>query len=239
MLRTYEDGGLNLMLRRAEAQPRTACHGSCSRGNALSILLLLALILTVDPRPASAQQPAQKSNPAPRNASVQPLSPKEKLEFCLNATFGPVGLLGSGLSAGVDQWRDYPKEWGQGAEGYGRRFAASLGQRTVENSLRFVTTTALHEDPRYFASDQKSFSRRVRHAIASVFATRTDSGGRRLNVSELASTVGSQFIANQWYPPRVATTNDALRESAITLGLDAARNLAKELWPDVRKLLGH
>ncbi|MBZ5514370.1 MAG: hypothetical protein LAN62_05925 [Acidobacteriia bacterium] len=58
-----------------------------------------------------------------------------------------------------------------------------------------------------------------------------------MNVSGLASTVGSEFIGNQWYPPRVGTTNDALRGSAITLGLDATMNLAREFWPDIRKLL--
>ncbi len=237
MLCTHEDGGLNPMLQRAEGRQRIGCHGAHSPGIALSILLLLPLILTVGTRPASPQQPARESDPALRNASFQPLSPKEKLVFYLNASFSPGGLLGSGLSAGVNQWRDYPKEWGQGAKGYGRRFAASVGQGTVKNSIRFVTATALHEDPRYFASDQKGFPRRVGHAIASVFVTRTDSGGRRFNVSGLAGAVGSEFIANQWYPPRLATTNDALRGCAITLGLDAARNLAKELWPDVRKLL--
>jgi hypothetical protein len=230
-------GGLNRMLQRAAARDRRGRHELYSPRKILFILLLVSLILTVDPRPASPQQPAQESGPAPRKASVQPLSPKEKLVFCLGATFGPLGLLGSGLSAGVNQWRDYPKEWEQGAEGYGRRFAASLGQRTAKNSIRFFAATTLHEDPRYFASDHRSFPRRIGHAIASVFVTRTDSGGRRFNVSELAGTVGSEFIGNQWYPPRVGTTNDALRGSAITLGLDAARNLAKEFWPDVKKLL--
>jgi hypothetical protein len=236
MLCTQEDGGLNLRLQRAEPRHRGRCHAPHSRDKALSIPLLV-LLLAVGPRAASPQQRAQEPSPALRNASVQPLSPKEKLVFYLDASFGPVGLVGSGLSAGINQWRDYPREWGQGAEGYGRRFASSLGQSAVKNSIRFVTATALHEDPRYFASDRRDFSHRVGHAIASVFVTRTDRGGRRFNAAGLAGTVGSEFISNQWYPRCIGTTNDALRGTAITLGLDAARNLAREFWPDVRKLL--
>jgi hypothetical protein len=235
MVCTQRGSGLKRMLQKAEARHGGRCHASYLRGKALTITLLV-MLLTVGPRAASPQQRAQVPSPALRNTSVQPLSPKEKLVFCLDATVGPVGLVGSGLSAGINQWRDYPREWGQGAEGYGQRFASSLGQSAVKNSIRFVTATALHEDPRYFASDQKGFSRRGRHAIASLFVTRTDRGGRRFNAAGLAGTVGSEFISNHWYPQRIGTTNDALRGTAITLGLDAARNLAREFWPDVRKL---
>ena len=234
-----EDGILNLMLHQLEPRYAVGRHGSHGHGDTLAILLLVLLILTVDARPASSQQTPHESSPTSQSPSTQPLSTQGKLRFYLDRNFGPADLLGSAFSAGLNQWRDYPTEWGQGAEGYGRRLAARLGQNTVKNTIRFVTATALHEDPRYFPSEQKGVSRRVGHALASVFVTRTDSGGRRFAVSEFAGVVGSEFIANQWYPPRVATTNDALRGSAVTLGFDAARNLAKEFWPDIKKALRH
>lgn len=234
-----EDRMLDLMLQQLESRRAAGRHGSHRHGDTLAILLLVLLVLTVDARTASSQQTPREPSPTSQTPSTQPLSVRGKLRFYLDKNFGPAGLLRSAFSAGLNQWRDYPTEWGQGAEGYGRRLASCLGQNTVKNTIRFVTATALREDPRYFPSEQKGFSRRVGHALASVFVTRTDSGGRRFAVSEFAGVVGSKFIANQWYPPRVATTNDALRGSAVTLGYDAAWNLAKEFWPDIKKALRH
>ena len=41
----------------------------------------------------------------------------ERFKRYLLSTVGPWRLMRTGLSAGIDQWRDQPEEWGQGAKG--------------------------------------------------------------------------------------------------------------------------
>jgi len=202
-------------------------------------LCLVLLFPLVGLHTLFAQQSAKPSNPFARVNPPRPLTVGGKLRFYLKATYGPGPLLNMAASAGLNQWRDFPTEWGQGTEGYGRRFASRVGQRTVNNSIRFGVGAALREDPRYFPSERKGFLPRMGHALASTFVARTDSGGRRFAVSRFAGTFGSAFISNTWYPAGVDDTNHALGRAAISVAVDAGMNVVREFWPDVKRVFRH
>jgi hypothetical protein len=51
-----------------------------------------------------------------------PFTPKERVKVYAKDLFGPFHFLMAGAQAGITQWQDNPREWGQGAAGYGRRF---------------------------------------------------------------------------------------------------------------------
>jgi hypothetical protein len=203
---------------------------------AFSTIVTAGLFFLVPVGIASSQTLPKDSGSVTQARPPSPLSVGGKLRFQLLETFGPLGLLGAASSAGLNQWRDYPTEWGQGAKGYGRRFGSRLGQNTAMNFIQFGVGAALREDPRYFLSEGQGIFPRVGHAIASTFVARTDDGGRRIAVSEFAGVIGGEFISNTWYPKRLATTTDALRGSIITFGFDAGRNIFREFWPDIRKI---
>ena len=52
---------------------------------------------------------------------------RERFNRYVKNTVGPFRLVVSAASAGIDQWRDRPEEWGQGMKGYGRAFCIELG----------------------------------------------------------------------------------------------------------------
>src|SRR5690349_13147899 len=52
----------------------------------------------------------------------------ERFNRYVKSTVGPFRLAWTGVSAGIEQWRDHPEEWGQGMKGYGKRYASSFGQ---------------------------------------------------------------------------------------------------------------
>jgi hypothetical protein len=149
----------------------------------------------------------------------------------------PESFAKSAFTAGINQWANDPYEWGQGFDGYARRYGHKIANRGVENGIGFVTAAALREDPRYFPSTEAGVWRRTRHAIISTFLTRTDDGGRRISTWRFVGNYGSQFVSNTWRPPSDRGNLDALRRGSYSIGFDVASNVFKEFWPDIKQKL--
>src|SRR5438067_247654 len=68
-------------------------------------------------------------------ALLPPLTARQKVARRTLGLVDPVTLFSSAFSAGFGQLRDKPPEWGQGAEGYGRRYANAEGFTAVRNGV--------------------------------------------------------------------------------------------------------
>ena len=70
-----------------------------------------------------------------------------------------------------------------------------------------------------------------------MIVTKTDSGGRSFNWSEVVGNGFEAGLANAYYPPE----ERGARQTAINWGAQiesaALNNIAKEFWPDVRRVL--
>jgi hypothetical protein len=141
--------------------------------------------------------------------------------------------------SGLQQLRNSPHEWGQGATGYGRRFASNAGYTVVRNALGFGLDATLRQDPRYFKSKRRGFGPRTADALRQIFVSRTDRGGETFAFWRFGSAYGAGFIANTWMPKSSNTAGDAMINGTISIGADAAANLYYEFWPDIKKRLRH
>jgi hypothetical protein len=197
---------------------------------------IVILFLLLCPTALFAEANPKTANPIIGGSLSEPLTVRGKLRYYVKATYGPGALASKAASSGLNQWLDSPDEWGQGLKGYGRRYASSMGQSTINNSIRFGIGAALREDPRYFPSERKGFLPRMGHALAYTFLTRTDSGGRAFAVSRFGGAFGSAFISNSWHPAGEDTTGDAFKRAGITLALGAGMNVFREFWPDMRRV---
>ena len=84
-------------------------------------------------------------------ASPHPLSVGGKFELFVNESISPETILISAFGAGFEQWRDTPPGYGQGAEGYGKRFGASMATGASSSFFgTFLGASVLHQDPRFF-----------------------------------------------------------------------------------------
>jgi hypothetical protein len=165
------------------------------------------------------------------------LTGKEKLHYYFKSTYGPETITFNLAGSAINQARDYVPEWGQGMSGYGKRFASSLGHKAIKSSLHLGMGALLHEDPRYFSSGRSQIWRRTLYATGQVFVAHKDSGGLRPSYSRFAGIAGGALISRQWFPDaedRTATRYASV--CAISLGLDMARNVFSEFWPDIKKL---
>jgi hypothetical protein len=160
---------------------------------------------------------------------------QSKLSFHASTAYSPWSLAGTAAYTGLLQGIDFPREWGQGAQGYGKRLASELAYAGVRNTMSFALDATLHEDPRYYRSTDSGFWRRTKHAFRGTILTHTDAGGETFSWWRFGSAYGATYISNQWYPDRVNTVALDLTQGSTQIGFDFLANLGAEFWPDVKK----
>jgi hypothetical protein len=171
--------------------------------------------------------------------SPDPAAWQSKLLYHAETAYGPTALAGSAAWDGLLQELNYPREWGQGAAGYGKRLGSTLAYTGMRNVLGFGLDSAMRQDPRYYRSADMGLFRRMGHVISGTVLTRTDAGGETLATWRLGSAYGAAFLSNEWYPDRLNTVKLGFEQGTAQLGFDLLANLRIEFWPDVKKKLLH
>src|ERR1035441_4470300 len=83
--------------------------------------------------------------------NAAPLTAAQKFQLGWKTIIDPVSLLGTSISAGIQQARNNYPEFGQGTEGYAKRFGAQYANRVSRVIIgRVVMQSIFHQDPRYF-----------------------------------------------------------------------------------------
>jgi hypothetical protein len=165
----------------------------------------------------------------------QAMTGKDKFRRYLQETYGLESIAFSVAGAGISQARDNVPEWGQGMEGYGKRLGSRLARRAIKHSIQAGIGSLLHEDPSYFASKRNGIWQRGLYAAAQIFLSHKDSGGSRPAYSRFIGIVSGTCISRQWRPEGDRTIAKYISASAIWLGMDAAKNVFSEFWPDIKK----
>jgi len=173
-----------------------------------------------------------------RKASdFRPLNGRERAHLYLKTMTNPLGYIKAGFSAGINQWNDKPREWGQGASGYGKRFGDIVGQYSIQRTVTFGVSSVLHEDNRYFNSGKRSFWSRTGYAVASGMVARHDDGSRHLSISQLGGTAAGAFLSRPWLPPSQHCARDAAISFRITMANNIGSGVLKEFLPDIARAI--
>ncbi len=159
-----------------------------------------------------------------------PLNAKQKLELTARTWFDPSSFVIEGIIAGVWQAQNTHKGFGQGAEGYAKRYGAGFVDYGTSLLIeKVVTTTIFKQDPRYFYQGTGTKRSRAFYAISRTFVCRGDNKKDQFCYSSFVTPLGTGFITNYYYPP--ADRDKAgviLRNSAMGIGIDALFNLFQE-----------
>ena len=99
-----------------------------------------------------------------------------------------------------------------------------------------IFPSLLHEDPRYFRRGTGTVKSRTWYALSRIFVTRTDAGGRRFNFSEVLGNATGVAVSNLYYSD-TRTVGDNLERLTTQLATDAASQVLKEFWPDIKRKL--
>jgi hypothetical protein len=153
-------------------------------------------------------------------------------EFAL-ATVGPVPLLGEALGAGIEQWDNAPKEWGQGWGAFAKRYWSNLAYNSIRQTITYGGSHALGEDTRYFASGQSGFWPRTRHALVSTFTARHKDGRESFSFSSTAGVLGAGAISSAWGPDAWRGPGNIAKNAGISFASTAGFNVVREFLPDI------
>jgi hypothetical protein len=162
---------------------------------------------------------------------VQDLTFSDRVRIYRQTLIRPYSVVGPAFGAAIGQAENEPPGWGQGGEGYAKRFASGLARQTISETIRFGVAAADGEDPRYHLSGETGFWPRTKHVIAETFTSETASGRRIPAYSRFAGTYGAAFIANTWYPDNRATAGYALRRGSTALASSLGFHMFEEFMP--------
>jgi hypothetical protein len=159
-----------------------------------------------------------------------PLTAKQKFELAWKATVDPVNLAVTGAIAGFQQAQNDFSGYGQGAQGYGKRYGASYGDFVVGTYIGgAILPSLLKQDPRYFYKGTGSKRSRILYAIANSVICKGDNGHWQANYSGIIGSLAAGGISNLYYPPNSREGLELTFENAlIGIGANAAINLLQE-----------
>jgi hypothetical protein len=167
-----------------------------------------------------------------------PLTSKQKLQLAVDETIAPSRLLGSAFTAGISQARDALPGYGQGWEGYGKRYGSSVASNASSHLFgTFLIPSLTHEDPRYFVKGVGSPKSRILYALTRVVITRTDDGRPTFNWSYILGGLMAEGLATSYLPDNERTAGKTFSRFGIRIGFGALDNVVKEYWPTIFKSL--
>jgi len=130
-----------------------------------------------------------------------PLTTKQKFTLATHDTLDWTTWVGVSVTAGIEQANNSFAGYGQGAAGYGKRWAAQFGDgRTSDYLSNFVFASLFHEDPRYFYQGTGTKKSRLYHAVSNAWITRSDSGKTVPNYAYILGIMSSGALSNSYYP---------------------------------------
>jgi hypothetical protein len=169
-----------------------------------------------------------------RNLDAAPLSSGQKFQLFFKSAFDPWPFGLSAVVAGIGQAEDSTPEWGEGMQGYAKRFGAGYSDYFLGNLFgNAILPSLLHEDPRYFQKGSGKPIKRVLWAAASTVWCKRDRGGWGPNWANVGGNLIGSAIGRAYNPPADRTVggtiNDGLTVSAE--GIVGAEVI--EFWPDL------
>ncbi len=147
--------------------------------------------------------------------NAAPLTAKQKFKLALRSSIDPEAFLASAGIAGVEQAQNDFRGYGQGAQGFAKRFSASWGDGWIGSMIGGAALPVLfHQDPRYFYKGTGTIRQRALYAIATTVICKGDNGRWQPNYANIGGNLAAGALSNLYYP--------ADERSGVTTTIDNA-----------------
>jgi len=148
--------------------------------------------------------------------NAAPLSAKHKFELAWKSASDPVTLAGVGVLAGIDQAADRWGAYGQGAEGYAKRYGATYANVFVSTFIGgAVMPAVLKQDPRYFYKGTGSKRSRFVYALANSVICKGDNGRWQPNYSNVIGSFAGAGMQVLYLPANDRRGSGFVASSAL------------------------
>ena len=167
-----------------------------------------------------------------------PLNTRQKFELAWKSTLDPVTFGITGAVAGIQQANNQFSMYGQGAQGYAKRYGASYADVVTSTFIGgAILPSLLKQDPRYFYKGTGSKRSRILYAIANSVICKGDNGHWQACYSTLIGGIAAGGISNLYYPANDRGAGLVFENEAIGIAGTAAANILQEFV--IRKLSTH
>jgi hypothetical protein len=167
-----------------------------------------------------------------------PLTPRQKFQLAWKSSTDPITFLGVGLLAGFQQAADDFPGYGQGAQGYAKRYGAAYADTFAGTFIgNAILPTLLQQDPRYFYRGTGSRRSRVLYALANAVICKGDNQRWQPNYSSILGSFASAGLSYTYYPPRDRSGALVVQNAMIKIGGGAIAGIFQEFV--VPKLTPH
>ena len=168
-----------------------------------------------------------------------PLTTKLKFKLAWKTTVDPVSFGIIGVYAGLEQADNAFSGYGQGAQGYAKRYGAAYADFVAGTFIgSAILPSLLKQDPRYFYKGTGSTKSRLLYALANAVVCKGDNRRWQLNYSYIMGDLAAGGISNLYYPAQ--NRNGAaltFENTLIAIGGGAVGNIIQEFF--MRKLTSH
>ncbi|MFY9733013.1 MAG: carboxypeptidase-like regulatory domain-containing protein [Candidatus Acidiferrales bacterium] len=157
------------------------------------------------------------------------LRPKQKFELAWKSTIDPVTFVLIGAVAGIQQSQNTFGGYGQGAQGYAKRYGAGFADYVTGTFIGgAILPSLLKQDPRYFYKGTGSKTSRALYAISMAVICKGDNGHWQFNYSAILGSLISGGLSNSYYPQHDRGAALTFENTAMGIGTAAAANLFQE-----------
>jgi len=171
-----------------------------------------------------------------RNREAAPLSVRQKYQLFFKSATDPWAYLLSAAGAGIDQADNSFPEYGQGAEGYGKRFGAAYADYFTGNFFgNAVFTSLFREDPRYFQKGTGSYASRALWAASGTVWCKRDRGTWGPNYANVLGNLVGASISNVYYPEPDRTVRGTIERGFTVTAQGIIGSEVIEFWPDIAR----
>jgi hypothetical protein len=168
------------------------------------------------------------------NRDAIPLSPGQKFQLFFKSAMDPWPFLLAAVLAGTNQAQDSFPEYGQGVQGYAKRFGASYGDYFIGNLMgNAVLASLLHEDPRYYQKGTGSYTRRILWAASGTVWCKRDNGTWGPNYANVVGNLMGTAISNVYYPASDRTVGGTISRGFSVTAQGIIGSEVIEFWPDI------
>ena len=168
------------------------------------------------------------------NREAIPLSSGQKFQLFFKSAMDPWPFLLAAVLAGTNQAQDSFPEYGQGVQGYAKRFGASYGDYFIGNLMgNAVLASLLHEDPRYYQKGTGSYTRRILWAASGTVWCKRDNGTWGPNYANVLGNLIGTSISNVYYPASDRTVGGTISRGFSVTAQGIIGSEVIEFWPDI------
>jgi hypothetical protein len=174
--------------------------------------------------------------------NAAPLTARQKFQLASRTVIDPFTFAVVAGAAGIEQWQGHFAGYGQGAEGYAKRFGAGYADTVAGTYIGgAILPVVFRQDPRYFYKGTGTIPARFFYAIANAVICKGDNGRWQVNYSNILGSLAAGGISNLYYPSQDRNgLGLTLENGAIGIASTAVQNIFQEfvirrLTPGARK----